>query len=102
MGTYGHDHDGAWAATSINAASVANGASATTAAISNDGKLGTEVSIEVAYGATASEGVKVYLLRDVDGTNYEAVADGPWGFEMPKTVSTTHRKPFTVPPDVSS
>lgn len=101
MGSYYQDWELTWTTTSINASAVANAGTAITAAISNDLKLGTEVSVEIAYGATASQGVKVYILRDVDGTNYEAVADGAWGFEMPKTTSTTHRRSFTVSADIS-
>lgn len=97
MGSFGHDHDAAWAATSIAASSITNGSNAATGAISNDGKLDTEVSVEVAYGATASAGVIVSVERDVDGTNYEATADQPFSFTMPNTVSTTHRRVFTIP-----
>lgn len=78
---------------------MTNTSTATTAAISNDNKSETEVSVTIAYGGTADEGVKVYILRDVDGTNYEAVADGPWGFMLPYTISTTHRRSFTVAGD---
>ncbi len=102
MGSFYHDWDAAWASTSINASAVANAGTATTAAVSNDLKLDTEVSIEAAYGGTATEGIKVYILRDVDGTNYEAVADGPYGFEMPRTASTTHRRTLTVPAAISN
>jgi len=102
MGQYYYDHDAAWSATSINSSAIANAADATTAAISNDGKLGTEVSVEIAYGATVNEGAKVYILRDVDATNYEAEVDGPWGFEMPSAVSATRRRAITVPPSISS
>lgn len=102
MGTFNEDWDAAWAASSINGSTVANAATATTAAISNDLKLDTEVSVEILYGATVNEGVKVYVLRDVDGTNYEAIADGAWGFEMAKTVSGTNRRTFTVPAQISN
>jgi len=88
--------DAAYAATSINASAVANAAVATTAAITNDGKIATEISVTVVYGATATAGLIVYLLRDVDGTNYEAVADKPWGFEMERAVSATYRRVFAV------
>ncbi len=102
MSTFYTDWDASWAATSINATAIANAGNATTAAISNDLKTATEVSVTAAYGATATQGLKVYILRDVDGTNYEAVADGAWGFEMPKTVSANHRRSFTVPDSVSN
>lgn len=96
-----YDWDSAWATTSING-NITNTSTSTTAAISNDLKAATEVSVEIAYGVTASQGVKVQILRDVDGSNYEASADAPFEFEMPKTVSTTHRRTFTVPGSVSN
>jgi len=96
---------GSWAfaqsgAADIDATNIANAADLTSDAISNDDKLDTEVSVAIAYGATASQGVIVYVLRDADGTNYEAEADAPWGFSMPYTVSTTHRRVFTVPAQI--
>lgn len=82
----------------VNAQAVATGADHTSAtAISLNNKLAAKVGITVAYGGTATQGVKVYVLGLVDGTNYEAEADGPWGFEMPYTVSATHRRQFVVP-----
>lgn len=81
----------------VNAQAIADTADNTSAAVSLDGKLAAKVGVTVAYGATASEGVKVYVLGLVDGTNYETEADKPWGFKMPATVSTTHRRVFTIP-----
>ena len=74
----------------------------TSTAVSNDEKLGTEVAVEVAYGATVDEGVKVYIPReDGDGTYEDPNAnDKPWGFEMPSAVSGTARKSFTVPASI--
>lgn len=89
----------AWTTTSISASAITDGSSSSTAAISNDLKSESEVSVTILYGSTATEGVMVYVLRDVDGTNYEATTDGPWGFMMPYTVSTTHRRAFTVSGD---
>lgn len=74
----------------------------TSTAVSNDITLGTEVAVEVAYGGTVDEGVKVYVCReDGDGTYEDPSAnDTPWGFEMPSAVSGTARKSFTVPPSI--
>lgn len=91
------DSAAAWQATSIAASTVTNSGNAETGAISNNSKLGTEISLKCAYGATATVGLKVYLLRETDSSEYEAVADKPYGFEMPFTVSTTHRRGFWVP-----
>lgn len=94
------DWVGSWT-TLAGSQAIADASTHTTAAVSNDTKLAREISVACAYGATATEGIKVYILRDIDGTNYEAVVDNPWGFEMPKTVSTTHRRTFTVPGTIS-
>lgn len=96
MPSFNPNWDTSWTNSSINSTSISNSAVNTTGAIDNDNKSGTEVSVSIAYGGTASEGVKVYVLRDYDGTNYEAVVDGPWGFMMPYTSSTTHNRTFTV------
>ncbi|WP_166820526.1 hypothetical protein [Thalassoroseus pseudoceratinae] len=88
--------DSSWTATSINASTISDSSSATTAAIDNDDKSGTEVSITVAYDGTASDPVTVYLLKDVDGTNYESEDDKPFGFQMPVAASMTHRRTFFV------
>lgn len=84
----------------VDAQSIADAADHNGGAISNDTKLDTEVAIKVAYGATANEGVKVYILREGD-TDYEAEGDDPWGFEMPYSVSTTHRRTITVPAEIA-
>ena len=88
--------DSSWTATSINASAISDSSSATSAAIDNDDKSGTEVSVTVAYGGSATDPITVYLLRDVDGTNYESEDDKPFGFQMPVTASGTHRRTFFV------
>lgn len=98
-----YDWDASWSATSIANATTANGSSETTASISNDGKLGTEVSVTVQYNATtANQGVDIYILRDVDGTNNEDESDDPYAFRMPYAVGATRRRTIFVPPSVSS
>ena len=95
--SYNPNYPASWTNSSINGSTITDGSNATTAAIDNDNITGTEISVTVVYDATtADEGVKVYVLRDVDGTNYEAVVDGPWSFMMPYTINTTHRRTFTV------
>lgn len=97
MGSYGINRDvESWQTTSLNGSTITNGSESATGAIALDGYLGVEVSVEVAYGGTASAGVQVHILGDIDGTNYEARADLPHGFEMPKTTSTTFRRRFKV------
>lgn len=90
---------GAWSSgiTGLSGASVANAGTATsTNEISNDDKIATEVSVECVYGATASQGLKVYVLGSIDGTNFETVASGAWGFEMQRATSSTYRTRFMV------
>ena len=100
MANTGHDW-GAWA--TIDAAIVLTQAGTTTdtsAEIDLDGKSACEVSIDTDYSndAKATAGLRVYLLRDVNGTDFEDSADLPWGFEMPFTQSGTNRRTFTVDP----
>ena len=57
------------------------------------------MAILIAYGGTATEGVRVYVFRDVDGTNYEAVIDNPWTVMMAYATSVSRRKTFFVPGD---
>lgn len=96
-----YDWDASWTVTSIEADTITDTNSLTTAAISNDGKLMTEVSVEIIYPVSTTEGVVVYVLRDSEGTD-EAVIDAPFSFVMPHTASTTHQKVFSVPPSYSS
>lgn len=93
-----YDWSDTWTATTVDAETVTNGSTGTTGTIANDNTLGTMVGVTIAYGATVNEGVKVYVLWDVNGT-FESVADEPWGFEMPSSTSTTHRRSFVVPAD---
>ena len=102
MGTYYEDWPLTWTTSSaISSSTITNGSTATSESISNDLKLTTEVSVEIAYGSPASAGVIVYVCGDIDGTNYEAIADGPWGFQMNATASTTVRRRFSVPSWIS-
>lgn len=95
-----YDWDDAWSITSIEADTIANGATLTTAAISNDGKLMTEISVDIIYHASSTKGVVVYALRDSDGTD-EAVADTPFSFVMPFAAGATKQKVFSIPPSYS-
>lgn len=92
------DHDNTWNATAIAATAIASGAGVgvETAPISLDGSDGALVSVSCSYGATANEGVKVYVLGDTDGTNYETVASGAWGWEHPKTPGSVLPKLYAV------
>lgn len=90
--------DNSWTTTSIASTSItSSGGTATTSAISNDTKSGTEVAITCVMG-TGDSGVSVYVLREVDG-NYETTNDRPFGFMMPYNGSTTQRRAFVVVSD---
>lgn len=102
MATINPNWDTAWTNTSILASAITNGSTATTAVISNDNKTGTEISVDVDYGATANEGVKVFVLRDINGTDFESSVDSPWGFMLAFAISLTRRRTFTVAGDMTS
>lgn len=102
MGSYAEDWGAlGWTADGvISALAIATGASATGDVVSNSGKLDTEVSVEIAYGATYSADVVLYILRDVDGTNYEDKSTA-YGIAIPGAVSTTRRRTITVPASIA-
>ena len=86
--------------TSINSSSITSGSTAVTSAISNSGQSGTEVTITIAYNASATAGVNVYVLRDVGGGNFETYNnDAPFAFQMPYTAGGTNYRAFTVMAD---
>ena len=75
----------------------------TSAALDLDVKASMEISIDADYSnhAKATGGLRVYILRDVNGTDYEIdpVTDTlstPWGFEMVFSQNKTIRKTFTL------
>jgi len=75
----------------------------TSDAIDLDVKSSIEISIDADYSnhAKATGGLRVYILRDVNGTDFEIdpVADSnsvPWGFEMPFSQNGTIRRTFTL------
>ncbi|QNN24350.1 hypothetical protein HED60_19420 [Planctomycetales bacterium ZRK34] len=88
--------------TLLSTLGISDQGSLSSAAISNDGKIASEVSVTLTYGSTATEGAKVYIIRDIDGTNYEQEQDLPYGFSMPYSTSTTYRRAFTVRGDEAS
>ena len=50
----------------VNAQAITDTGSNTSGAVSNDATLGTEVSVQIAYGGTATEGVKVYVAAETE------------------------------------
>lgn len=104
MATFNPNWDNSWTTTNINAyALTAASTVQTDTPISNDNKAVTEISISVDYGSGATTGITVYVLRDVNGTDYEdPTVDLPWGFSMPYAVSTTCHRLFSLPGNMMS
>lgn len=104
MATFNPNWDTSWTTTSINADALTPSDTIQTASpISNDGKAVTEISISVTYDSGAVGGITVYVLRDVNGTDYEDPDnDLPWGFAMPYAVSTTCHRLFSIPGNMIS
>ena len=65
---------------------------------------GCEISIDTDYSAhaLATAGLGIYILRTVDDTDFEDIADNPWGFEMVHTNAGTNRRVFSVAPAMVS
>ena len=101
MSETGYNWDAEWtlvdAAIALTTAGTVND---TSAAISLDGKAACEVSVDTDYSdhAKATAGLGIYILRDVNGTDYEGILDLPFGFEMPFTQNGTNRRTFSVNP----
>jgi len=70
----------------------------TSAEISMDNKYCINITVDVDYSdhAKATGGLYVYILGDINGTDFEAEDDGPFGFEMPFLQNGTRRRSFTI------
>jgi len=70
----------------------------TSAAVDLDLKASAEITIDATYSdhARATAGLKVSVLRDIDGTNFEDGNSGAMQFEMPFVQNTTVRKGFSI------
>lgn len=87
----------------VNGQAITTGNSHTSGVVSLDAKAAVEVSIEADYSAgSPTAGLKVYILRDLDGTNYQTVDDAPWGWEMPYAGGAERRGAVTVRGDEAS
>ena len=68
--------------------------------IDNDGKVATEVAIDLTYAASSTLGANVQIERDLDGTNFEAEGSLPWTIPMPFVANTTKERVITIPADM--
>lgn len=70
----------------------------TSDAIDLDVKASIEITIDADYSdhAKATGGLFVFILRDINGTDYESEADNPLGFEMPFVQNGTRRRSFVL------
>lgn len=90
MADTGYNWDAAWTALAKSgggdwtALDIANAGNAGSAAISQDVKAATEVGIDLYEDNTGaiSGAVTVYILGDVDGTNYEEMTFCPFQFAV--------------------
>lgn len=90
------DWDATWTAIDTDL-SISTGADDTSDAISLDGKVAAELSVKAVYAAgSPSQGLKAHILRDADGTNYEAEADLPFSFSLPYSSGGTYRRTFSL------
>ena len=100
MAGTGYDWDAAWTVDAAATVLTTGGTIVYTSAsaISTDSKAACEVSIDADYSdhAKATAGLSVYVLRDINATDYEGILDLPWGFEMVFTRNATNRRTFSI------
>lgn len=72
----------------------------TSDAVDLDLKAACEISIDATYSnhAKATGGLRVTVLRDIDGTNYEDENSGAFSFEMPFVQNDQVLKGFSISP----
>ncbi len=68
------------------------------------GRKSAEISVVADYTnhVKATAGLFIYLLRNVNDSDYEVEADKPWGFEMEFTQNATRSRTFNVDPVIFS
>lgn len=104
MANTGYDWDTSWTAVTKSGTGdwtnldIANSANAGSAAISQDIKAATEVGVDLYEDNTGaiSGVVTVFLLGDVDGTNYEAITGCPYSFTVTPIQNTHYYFRFRV------
>jgi hypothetical protein len=91
---------GNWARLGDEDQSIAAAASHAMGAIDNLGKISTEVSVQVAFNASATLGADIIVEREINSTPaYEATAGAPWTVPMPFLAGATYQRVITIPAD---
>ena len=96
----GYKHDTTWTLLGTAATSVANGTGVNFGEISNAGKVNTEISVSVTYGA-GSVSANLVILPDIDGTNYVNPLGAVRNLPIPAFASGTREVVYDVGGDTS-
>ena len=91
---------GAWAQLGAANETIAAAGSAVFGTVDNAGKTGSEISVQVTYNASATQGAQIQIERDVDGTAFEGESSAPWVIPVPFTAGATRERVVTVPADM--
>ena len=91
---------GSWVVLGTEDQTIAAAADAVFGAIDNDGKVATEVAIDLTYAASSTLGANVQIERGIDGTNFESASSFPWTIPMPFAANTTKERVITIPADM--
>lgn len=91
---------GAWSLLGTEDQTIAAASDAVFGTIDNDGKVATEVAIDLTYAASSVLGANVQIERDIDGTNFEGASSLPWTVPMPFLANVTRERVITIPADM--
>ena len=80
----------------INNVTVSNAGSQTGDATSMDGLYCVQVAVQCTYGGTATQGLKIFVLADYDGTNYQLTTDNVYSIAMVYATSAAKTCVFTI------
>ena len=83
---------GAWAQLGAANATIAAANSTVFGTVDNAGKTGSEISVQVTYNASATQGARIQIERDIDGTGFEGESSAPWVIPVPFTAGATRER----------
>lgn len=78
--------------------SIASGAYETGDEVSCDGLAAIEIGVEATAGGVPTAPMKVFILRTVDGTLFEDLADASTAFSFDLENGIAHMKAFPIDP----